>query len=91
MVVRTLTFSYLTPTSGQKEIGIQVFEQGTVGVGQTIQYGIGRFIVERARIAMSGLPKTMSAKQKQKLMKEARINPAKFVRADDVSERIMQM
>jgi hypothetical protein len=83
MVVRTLTFSYLTPMSGEKEIGTQVFEQGTIGVGQTIQRGIGKFIVERAKSAMSRLPKTLSDKQKQKLMEEARTNPAKFVRADD--------
>jgi hypothetical protein len=67
MIVKTLTFSHLTPRNADDETdGTQVSECGVLKAGQTIGKGLGTFIVGRSKI-VDNLPKTMTARQKQKL------------------------
>jgi hypothetical protein len=82
MIVRTLTFSYLTPKAAKdKMIGTQITEEGVLQTPQTIQRSLGSFIVGRAK-AIERMPKTMSARQHEKLLERARTEPEKLAQSE---------
>jgi hypothetical protein len=82
MIVRTLTFSYLTPKAAKdKMIGTQIAEEGLLQTGQTIQRSLGSFIVGRAK-AIERFPATLSERQKAKLFERARKEPEKVFRPE---------
>src|SRR6267154_2863387 len=82
MIVRTLTFSYLTPKAAKdKMIGTQIGEEGVLQTPQTIQSSLGSFIVGRAK-AIERMPKTMSARQHEKLLERARTEPEKLAQSE---------
>jgi len=77
MIAKTLTFSYLTPKTGEEMVGTQVSEEGVLKTGQTIQSRLGSFIIGRAEV-VERLPTTMSARQKQKLFERVENEPESF-------------
>jgi hypothetical protein len=82
MIVRTLTFSYLTPKAAKdKMIGTQIAEEGVLQTPQTIQRSLGSFIVGRAK-AIERFPATLSERQKAKLFERAREEPEKVFRPE---------
>jgi hypothetical protein len=82
MIVRTLTFSYLTPKAAKdKMIGTQIVEEGVLQTPQTIQSDLGSFIVGRAR-AIERFPLTLSERQKEKLFEKAQKEPEKVFRPE---------
>jgi hypothetical protein len=83
MVVRTLTFSYLTPKAAQdKMVGTQIAEHGVLRTPQRIEGTLGPFIVGRAQI-VERFPKTLSPRQREKLFERARKEPEKFLQSKD--------
>lgn len=83
MIVKTVTFSYLTPPSGETDnmVGTQISEQGVLKSPQTIQSRIGSFIVGRAK-AIEKFPKTLTDRQKEKLFEKARTEPEEILRSE---------
>jgi hypothetical protein len=82
MIVRTLTFSYLTPKAAQdKTVGTQIVEHGVLRTGQEIERRLGSFIVGRAK-TVEQFPKTLSARKREKLFERARKEPEKFLQSE---------
>lgn len=82
MVVKTVTFSFLTPELvADQMVGTRIDEQGVLKTGQTIQANMGSFIVGRAKV-IEQMPKTMSARQRKKLLERARTEPEKLARSE---------
>jgi hypothetical protein len=83
MVVRVMTFSYLTPKGNEdKMVGTQIAEHGVLRTGQRIEGRLGPFILRRAQ-AVEQFPKTLSARQREKLFERARKEPEKFFQSKD--------
>ncbi len=83
MILKTMTFSYLTPPSGEADnmVGTLVSEQGVLKSPQTVQSRIGSFIIGRAK-AIEQFPKTLTDRQKEKLFEKARIAPEEILRSE---------
>jgi len=84
MVVRTLTFSDLTPNPDRdKMVGTQIAERGVLRTPQRVDAELGSFIVGRAK-AIEQFPKTLSERQKQKLYERVSKEPEKYLRSESV-------
>jgi len=82
MILRTLTFSYLTPKAAKdKMIGTQIAEEGVLQTPQTVQSSLGSFIVGRAK-AIEKFPSTLSERQQEKLFEKARKEPDRVFRPE---------
>jgi hypothetical protein len=82
MIARVMTFSYLTPRSAEdKMLGTQIAEHGVLQTGQRIEGALGPFILGRAQV-VEQFPKTISARQRERLFERARKEPEQFLQSE---------
>jgi SEC-C motif len=81
---RLILLAFITPRNPDKEDwnGTQVAVQGTIQVKQEVSTtSIGQYILDRAK-AVSDAPPTLTERQKQKILEQARVNPRAFLESD---------